>query len=73
MENKLVFRRLTESDYNTICKWWKWWRWSVMPKESLPDDGKSGFMVEKNNIPIVRKQKKDTLWIYQYKLYTNSC
>ena len=53
MENKLVFRRLTESDYNTICEWWKWWRWSVMPKESLPDDGKSGFMIEKNNIPIV--------------------
>ena len=53
MENKLIFRRLTENDYDTICSWWKWWRWPIMPKEALPDEGKSGFMIEKNNIPIV--------------------
>jgi len=53
MENKLIFRRLTENDYDTICSWWKWWRWPILPKESLPDNGKSGFMVEKNNVPIV--------------------
>jgi hypothetical protein len=53
MENELVFRPLKEEDYETICKWWKWWRWPVIPKEMLPDKGKSGFIVEKNNIPIV--------------------
>ena len=53
MENKLIFRPLTEEDYDTICKWWKWWRWPLVPKDFLPDNGKSGFMVEKNNIPIV--------------------
>ena len=53
MQNKLIFRRLTENDYDTICSWWKWWRWPILPKESLPDNGKSGFMVEKNNVPIV--------------------
>jgi hypothetical protein len=53
MESELVFRPLKEEDYEIICKWWKWWRWPVIPKEMLPDKGKSGFIVEKNNIPIV--------------------
>jgi hypothetical protein len=53
MENELVFRPLKEEDYETICKWWKWWRWPSLPKTALPDDGKGGFMIEKNNIPIV--------------------
>tara|TARA_R110002096_G_scaffold56780_1_gene144641 strand:+ start:135 stop:545 length:411 start_codon:yes stop_codon:yes gene_type:complete len=53
MENKLKFRHLLEDDHKTICKWWKWWRWPEIPKEMLPDDGKSGFMVEKNGVPIV--------------------
>ena len=53
MNNKLNFRKLVEGDYETICKWWKWWRWPIPPKDFLPNDGKSGFIVEKNNIPIV--------------------
>ena len=53
MENELIFRPLKEEDYETICKWWKWWRWPIIPREMLPDKGKSGFIVEKNNIPIV--------------------
>tara|TARA_R100001591_G_scaffold96185_1_gene102025 strand:- start:370 stop:780 length:411 start_codon:yes stop_codon:yes gene_type:complete len=53
MENKLIFRPLNEKDYKTICEWWKWWRWTPLPKTALPNDGKGGFMVEKNNIPIV--------------------
>jgi len=53
VEDKLKFRTLKEKDYETICKWWKWWRWPVLPKDMLPDNGKSGFMVEKNGIPIV--------------------
>ena len=54
MDNeKLYFRFLREGDYEIICKWWKWWRWPVLPKDMLPDDGKCGFMVEKDNTPIV--------------------
>ena len=53
MENELVFRPLRKEDYETICKWWKWWRWPAIVRTVLPDNGKGGFMVEKNNIPIV--------------------
>ena len=53
MENELVFRPLKEEDYEIICKWWKWWRWPVIARTILPDNGNGGFMVEKNNIPIV--------------------
>jgi len=53
MENELVFRPLKNSDYETICAWWKWWRWPQIPREMLPDNGKGGFIIEKNNIPIV--------------------
>ena len=52
-KNELTLRFLNKKDYKTICEWWKWWRWPVIPKEMLPDNGKSGFIVEKNNIPIV--------------------
>lgn len=53
MKDKLIFRTLKEEDYETICDWWKWWRWPVLPRTALPDDAKSGFMVEKNGKPIV--------------------
>lgn len=43
-------RRLEESDYATISRWWKAWKWPVLPKTFLPD---TGFIVEKNNIGIV--------------------
>ena len=53
MGSKLNFRLLKEEDYNIICEWWKWWRWPVIPREMLPDNGKSGFIVEKNNTLVV--------------------
>tara|TARA_B100001059_G_scaffold192652_1_gene196197 strand:+ start:1930 stop:2340 length:411 start_codon:yes stop_codon:yes gene_type:complete len=53
MDSQLKFRPLKESDYETICSWWKWWRWPEIPRDMLPDSGKSGFMVYKNKTPIV--------------------
>ena len=53
MKNELMFRPLKKEDYDTICKWWKWWRWPIIPREMLPDDGESGFIVEKDNTLIV--------------------
>tara|TARA_R110000824_G_scaffold41286_1_gene122976 strand:+ start:10948 stop:11361 length:414 start_codon:yes stop_codon:yes gene_type:complete len=53
MSNKLTARLLKEEDYDFIVKWWKWWRWKVIPKHLLPDNGLSGFIVEKNGIRIV--------------------
>ena len=43
-------RRLEESDYETLVKWWDWWRWEAPPQDFLPD---TGFIVEKNNIGVV--------------------
>ena len=44
-------RRLEESDYETLVKWWDWWPgWDAPPRDFLPD---TGFIVEKNNISIV--------------------
>jgi len=54
MKNELKFRPLKKEDYETICKWWKWWwKGKVMEKDILPDDGKGGFVIEKNDQPIV--------------------
>ena len=53
MENKLNFRALVKSDYDTIVKWWKHWKFPVLPRQMLPDNGEGGFMVEKNGRPIV--------------------
>ena len=52
MENEIIFRPLKEEDYETIVQWQtKWWKINL-PKTMLPDGGKSGFMIEKNNKPV---------------------
>jgi len=45
---------LKDSDWNTLVEWWNSWpEWPVPPKDFLPDNGKGGFMVEKQDQPIV--------------------
>ena len=52
MENEITFRPLKKEDYETISIWQKKW-WKInLPKTMLPDDGNSGFIIEKNNRPI---------------------
>ena len=47
-------RRLTEKDWHTITEWWSTWpKWQSPPKDFLPEDGKGGLIVEKDNKPIV--------------------
>ena len=49
----MEIRKLTESDYETLEKWWKAWKWLPVEKEFLPDNGTGGFVVEKNGTMIV--------------------
>ena len=52
--NTLFSRKLRESDWDTLVEWWDAWPdWVNPPKDFLPDNGKGGFMVEKQNQPIV--------------------
>lgn len=53
MNQKLETRVLQESDWETMCSWWKWWRWPSMNKEILPMNGTGGIMVYKGDTPIV--------------------
>ena len=49
----MKLRTLTEQDWNTLCNWWETWpKWVNPPKSFLPDNGKGGFMVEKEGKPI---------------------
>lgn len=51
---ELNIRNLTEKDYSTLKSWWDTWDgWVAPPKDFLPDNGKGGFIVEKNDIGIV--------------------
>jgi hypothetical protein len=51
---ELDIRRLESEDWATLVSWWDTWPdWQTPPKDFLPDNGKGGFMVEKNNTPIV--------------------
>ena len=51
---ELNIRRLEESDWDTLVSWWdEWPEWTAPPKDFLPDNGKGGFMVEKQDQPIV--------------------
>mgnify|MGYP003114747894 FL=1 len=49
----MKLRKLTDQDWDTLCEWWDAWpKWVNPPKSFLPDNGKGGFMVEKDNKPI---------------------
>ena len=51
---ELNIRMLKDSDWNTLVEWWDSWpNWQNPPKDFLPDNGKGGFMVEKQDQPIV--------------------
>ena len=49
----MKLRTLTEQDWDTLCNWWEAWpKWVNPPKSFLPNNGKGGFMVEKDGKPI---------------------
>ena len=49
----MKLRKLTDQDWDTLCEWWDAWpKWVNPPKSFLPDNGKGGFIVEKDNKPI---------------------
>ena len=51
---ELSIRKLNEDDWKTLCSWWELCpKWVPVPKHMLPENGTGGFMVEKNNKPIV--------------------
>jgi hypothetical protein len=50
----LNIRRLTEKDWDTLVSWWSNWpKWQAPVKDFLPENGKGGLIVEKDNKPIV--------------------
>ena len=50
---KLSVRTLTEKDYDLLVKWWSDWGWDPVPQDMLPENGKSGIMIEDNKKPII--------------------
>ena len=47
-------RRLTENDWDTLTQWWDAWPdWVAPARDLLPDNGKGGLMVEKNNSSVM--------------------
>jgi len=50
---KLNVRSLTENDYGLLVTWWKDWGWDPVPQDMLPDNGRSGIMIEDGNKPII--------------------
>lgn len=49
----MKIRKLTESDYETLEKWWKAWKWPPIEKDFLPENGTGGFVIEKEGVMIV--------------------
>jgi len=51
---KFNIRKLKESDWDTLVKWWDSWpEWVAPPKTFLPENGTGGLIVEKDKQPIV--------------------
>jgi hypothetical protein len=51
---KFNIRKLKESDWDTLVKWWDTWpEWTNPTKSFLPENGTGGLIVEKDKQPIV--------------------
>ena len=51
---ELNIRMLKDSDWNTLVEWWDAWpEWHTPAKDFLPENGTGGFIVEKQDKPIV--------------------
>tara|TARA_R110000822_G_scaffold127454_4_gene262989 strand:+ start:19568 stop:19987 length:420 start_codon:yes stop_codon:yes gene_type:complete len=48
----LDYRNTSELDYNELCEWWKYFRFPCPPLAVLPDNGRNGIMVFKDDINI---------------------
>ena len=54
VKDKLIVRHLREDDWDILVSWWDSWPgWENPAKGFLPENGKGGLMVEKNEKPIV--------------------
>ena len=54
VKDKLIVRHLREDDWDILVSWWDSWPGCENPaKGFLPENGKGGLMVEKNEKPIV--------------------
>ena len=52
--NKLVPRRLKESDWETLQSWWDFWPGvETPPRDFLQDNGTGGMMIEDDGEPFV--------------------
>ena len=49
---KFNVRRLEESDYETLVKWWEAWGWQPISKDFLPGQGTDGIIIFDKKIPI---------------------
>jgi hypothetical protein len=50
----MKIRKLTEEDWDTLVSWWDGWpEWQAPARDFLPGNGTSGFMIEKDDKPIV--------------------
>lgn len=45
-------RLLNEGDYDVLSTWWKDWRWAPPARDFLPENGKGGVMVYKDEVEI---------------------
>ena len=57
---ELNIRMLKDSDWNTLVEWWDAWpEWQAPAKDFLPDNGKGGFIVEKQG-------STNSCWVFVY-------
>ena len=50
---ELTIRQLNDNDYQDILlDWWKQWGWTAPEKDFLPDDGRGGYIVYDEDVPV---------------------
>ena len=50
---ELKSRKIQQEDWDVLSSWWQGHKWPVPVKDSLPENGSGGIIIEENNKPVI--------------------
>ena len=50
---ELKSRKIQQEDWDMLASWWQGHKWPVPAKDSLPENGSGGIIIEENNKPVI--------------------
>lgn len=50
---ELKSRKIQQEDWDMLASWWEGHKWPVPARDSLPENGSGGIIIEENKEPVI--------------------